>query len=81
MGEVEKAAQEVRDVIRMGHTGADHKPSRHQLSRPPDLITSDDGSSYLLFECVLCDCGISLKLNTDGEVDSEFVLPVAGHCA
>src|ERR1700747_704899 len=26
-------------------------PCRHQLMRPPDLVTDADGVSYLLFEC------------------------------
>jgi len=31
----------------------------------------------LLFECVLCGCGIALRLNAEGEINGEFVIPPA----
>jgi len=46
----------------------------HRLSRPPDLVTDVEGLSYLLFECILCGCEISLRLNSKGEIDGEFVI-------
>jgi len=42
---------------------ADSKLCRHQLKRPPDLVTDAEGVSHLLFECVLCSRGISLRLS------------------
>lgn len=54
---------------------------RHQLKRAPDLVTDVEGRSYLLFECVLCGCGISLRLNAEGQIDGEFVIPEARNCA
>jgi hypothetical protein len=60
---------------------SDAKPCHHQLSRPPELITDIEGTSYLLFECVLCGCGISLRLNAEGEIDGEIVIPAARKCA
>jgi hypothetical protein len=59
----------------------DEQPCRHQLERPPDLVTDVGGVSYLLFECVLCGCGISLRLDSEGEVDGEFNIPRARKCA
>jgi len=52
----------------------DLQPCQHQLTRPPDLIDVD-GVSYLLFECILCGCEISLRLDSDGEIDGEFIVP------
>ncbi len=51
----------------------DLQPCRHQLTRPPDLVTGADGVSYLLFECMLCGCETSLRLDSEGEVDGEFI--------
>ncbi len=60
---------------------ADSMPCHHQLKRPPDLVTDSEGVSYVLFECFLCGCGISIRLNTEGEIEGEFVIPAAGKCA
>ena len=60
---------------------ANSKPCRHQLKRPPDFVTDVEGISYLLFECVLCGWGISLRLNAKGEIDGEFLFPPARRCA
>jgi hypothetical protein len=49
------------------------QPCRHQLTRPPDLVDVD-GVSYLLFECILCGCEISLRLDVEGEIDGEFIV-------
>jgi hypothetical protein len=57
------------------------KACRHQLKRPPDFVTDVEGISYLLFECVLCGWGISLRLNAKGEIDGEFLFPPARRCA
>ncbi len=59
----------------------DLKTCRHQLKRPPDLVTDVDGVSYLMFECILCGCGISLRLDSEGEIDGEFILPPERRCA
>ena len=53
------------------------QPCHHQLDRPPELIADVEGGSYLLFECVLCGCGIALRLNAEGEINGEFVIPPA----
>ena len=60
---------------------AETKSCNHQLKSPPELFTGDEGISYLLFECLLCGCGITLRLNSDGEVQGEFVLPFTRQCA
>jgi len=52
----------------------DLQPCRQRLERPPELVTDTDGISYLLFECMLCGCEISLRLDSEGEVDGEFIL-------
>jgi hypothetical protein len=57
------------------------QPCRHRLKRAPELVTDDEGISFLVFECVLCGCGISLRLNARGEIDGEFVIPPARKCA
>jgi hypothetical protein len=57
------------------------QPCRHQLHRPPDLVTDVGGFSYLLFECLLCGFGISLRLDSEGEIDGEFIIPPAEKCA
>ena len=54
----------------------DLQPCQHQLNRPPDLVTDAEGVSYLVFECILCGCQISLRLDSQGEIDGEFILPV-----
>jgi hypothetical protein len=59
----------------------DLQSCRHQLKRPPDLVTDVGGTSYLLFECILCGCGISLRLDSEGEIDGEFIFPRARKCA
>lgn len=56
---------------------ADPKPCHHQLKRPPELVTDVEGTLYLVFECLLCGCGISIRLNAEGEIDGEFVMPPA----
>jgi hypothetical protein len=66
---VAKAAQ---DGLKMQ---SDLQPYQHQLSRPPDLVTSAEGVTYLVFDCILCGCQISLRLDSEGEIDGEFVLP------
>jgi hypothetical protein len=60
---------------------SDLQPCRHQLKRPPDLVTDSEGISYLLFECVLCGCGIGLRLDSEGEIDGEFLVPPERKCA
>jgi hypothetical protein len=50
---------------------------QHQLSHPPELVTDAKGLSHLIFECVLCGSIISLRLNSDGDVDEEAVFPPA----
>jgi hypothetical protein len=59
----------------------DSKPCHHQLQRPPDLVSNGEGVSYLLFECLLCGCGIGMRLNPEGEIEGEFVIPAARKCA
>jgi hypothetical protein len=54
---------------------------RHQLKRGPEVVTDVAGTSFLLFECQLCGCGIILRLNSEGEVDGEFVNPPEQKCA
>lgn len=53
----------------------DVQPCRHQLDRPPEVTSDVDGVSYLVFECVLCGCEVSLRLNSEGEIDGEFIVP------
>jgi len=53
----------------------DLQTCRHCLRRPPGLVTDTDGVSYLVFECVLCGCGISLRLDSEGNIDGEFIDP------
>jgi hypothetical protein len=75
MGKVEEGTKE---GLRMHF---DLQPCRHQLRRPPDLVKDDDGASYLIFECILCGCGISLRLDSEGEIDGEFILAPERKCA
>jgi hypothetical protein len=56
----------------------DLQPCPHQLNRPPDLVTDAEGVSYLVFESILCGCQISLRLDSQGEIDCEFILPLRG---
>jgi len=42
----------------------DVQSCRHQLNRPPDLVEDVDGVTYLVFECLRCGCGISLRLDS-----------------
>jgi hypothetical protein len=53
----------------------DGQPCRHQLDRPPALASGVEGVSCLVFECVLCVCEVSLRLNSEGEIDGEFIVP------
>ena len=53
----------------------DVQPCRHQLKRPPDLLEDVDGVTYLVFECLRCGCGISLRFDSKGELDGEFIIP------
>jgi len=64
-------AEDTKDGIEMKF---DAQSCRHQLKRPPDLVSDSEGVSYLLFECLLCGCGISMRLNGEGETDGEFVI-------
>ena len=73
-----KGAEE-REVNQKMNT--DPMPCRHQLRRPPDLGTDSEGNSYLLFECLPCGCRISIRLNAEGEIEGEFVIPAARKCA
>ena len=56
----------------------DLQPCQHQLNCPPDLVTDAEGVSYLVFEYIVCGCQISLRLDSQGEIDGEFVLPPEG---
>jgi len=38
-------------------------------------VTDADDISYLLFECILCGCQISLRLDSEGEINGEFIVP------
>jgi hypothetical protein len=58
-----------------GRQRIDGQSCRHQLDRPPELASDVDGVSYLVFECVLCGCEVSLRLNSEGEIDGEFIVP------
>jgi hypothetical protein len=49
--------------------------------RPPEVVTDAVGTSFLLFECILCGCDITLRLDSEGEVDGEFVIPPERKCA
>jgi hypothetical protein len=60
---------------------ADRKACHHQLSRPPDLVTDVEGTVYLIFECLLCGCEISLRLNGEGQIEGQFIIPSARTCA
>jgi hypothetical protein len=60
---------------------SDLQPCRHQLKRPPDLVKDVDGVSFLLFECLVCGCGVSLRFDSEGEIDGEFIIPPALKCA
>ena len=53
------------------------KACKHQLSRPPEVVTDVDGVRYLLFECLLCNCEIGLKLSKDGDLEDEFIIPAS----
>jgi hypothetical protein len=55
--------------------GVNARACRHQLGRPPDLVTGTDGISYLPFECALCGCEISLRLDSEVKIYGEFVVP------
>jgi hypothetical protein len=55
----------------------DAHSKRAITSYPPDLLTGSEGFSYLLFECLLCGCEISMRLNAAGEIDGEFIIPAA----
>src|SRR5690349_178381 len=67
LGQVAKAAQH---GLKMQ---SDLQPCQHQLSRPPDLVTSAEDVIYLVFDCILCGCQVSLRLNSEGEIDGEFI--------
>ena len=56
----------------------DLQPCHHQLNRPPDLVRDAEGVSYLVFNCILWGCQISLRLDSKGEIDGEFILPHKG---
>jgi len=59
---------------------SDLQPCRHQLKRPPDLVKDVDGVPFLLFECLVCGCGVSLRLDSEGEIDGEFIVPPDRKC-
>ena len=80
MGEVEKAAEGLVKALESS-MDYDARSCVHQLSRPPELVTNSEGTSFLLFDCLLCGCAISLRLNAEGVVDGEFVVPPALKCA
>ena len=61
-----------KDGVRMQF---DLQTCRHQRKRPPDLVTDTEGVFYLVFECVLCGCRISLRLDSEGDIDGEFIVP------
>ena len=78
----ESALGEMAECAREGLTmQSDLQRCRHQLKRPPDLVTDGEDISYLLFECILCGCGISLRLDAQGEIDGEFIIPPDRKCA
>jgi hypothetical protein len=54
---------------------------RHQLKGPPGVVNGIAGVSFLLFECLVCGRAISLKLDSEGEVDAEFIIPPNLMCA
>jgi hypothetical protein len=35
-------------------------------------MTDSDGVSYLLFECILCGCQVTLRLESEAEIKGEF---------
>ena len=53
----------------------DLQPRRHQLERPPDLVTAVAGVSYLAFEGILCGCEVGLRPDSQGEIDGQFNVP------
>jgi len=53
------------------------KPCQHQLRHPPDRMADSEGVSYLVFDCILCGCEISLRLRSEDEADLEIVIPPA----
>jgi hypothetical protein len=59
----------------------DPKGCHHQLSRPPSVVTVVEGISYLVFGCLLCGCEITLRLNAEGQIDAEFIVPSAAKSA
>ena len=75
MGKVEEGTKE---RLRMHF---DPEPCPHQLRHPPDLVKDLDGVSYLIFECILCGCGVGLRLDSEGEIDGELIAPPARNCA
>jgi hypothetical protein len=62
-------------VIYNGNVQTDLIYCRHNLKRPPELVAGIAGVSFLLFECFVCGRAISLKLDSEGEVDAEFIIP------
>ena len=45
------------------------------------VVNGIAGVSFLLFECLVCGRAISLKLDSEGEVDAEFIIPPNLMCA
>jgi len=59
------------------------EPSRchHQLKGPPELVAGIAGVSFLLFDCLVCERAISVKVDFEGEVDAELIIPPDLMCA
>ena len=41
----------------------------------PCLVTDVAGVLYLVFECILCGCEVSLRPDSQGEIDGQFNVP------
>jgi len=81
MGEVEEGAEDSLSGLESKRMNAAPKGCHHQLRRPPDLVTDVEGTLYLVFECLLCGCRTSLRLNAESQIEGEFITPAARTCA
>src|SRR5262249_32622878 len=45
----------------------------HQAKHLPEPMTDSSGTKFLIFECILCGCGLAYELDAEDRIVKEYV--------